>query len=181
MNRADHSLDLVQIASPCQADWNAMQGDDRSRYCGQCQKHVYNLSEMSRPEAEKLVFEREGRLCVRFFRRQDGTVLTADCPVCLRGVRRRIARSLAAACGLFMAILGSTALGSLVSRWLPRPAGPPSQAFSEWLSPQTAPTVLVGRVAEMGGCAPPPLITPPTPVHTVPLPLVEDEIPPPGE
>jgi hypothetical protein len=173
MNRTDRSLDLVQIASPCEADWNAMQGDDRSRYCGQCQKHVYNLSVMSRPEAEKLVFEREGRLCVRFFRRHDGTVLTADCPVGLRGVRRRIARSLAAACGLFMAILGSTALGSFASRWLPRPAGPPSQAFSEWLTPGQGVSMPMGELM-FGGCALPP-VTPSSPVHTVPLPLVEDE------
>jgi hypothetical protein len=180
MNRTDRSLELVQIASPCTADWDAMQGDDRSRYCGQCQKHVYNLSAMSRPEAEKLVFEREGRLCVRFFRRHDGTVLTADCPVGLRGVRRRIARSLAAACGLFVAILGSTALGSFASRWLPRPAGPPSQAFSEWLMPTINPPPLMGAV-EMGGCPAPPLITPPTPASAAPLPLVDDEYPPRSE
>jgi hypothetical protein len=180
MNRTDRSLDLIQIASPCEADWDAMQGDDRSRYCGECKKHVYNLSAMTRPEAEKLVFEREGRLCVRFYRRHDGTVLTADCPVGLRGVRRRIARTLAAACGLFLAILGSTALGSFASRWLPRPAGPPSQAFSEWLSPTNNPPPLVG-VMVMGGCPAPPLATPPTPVRTVPLPLTEVEPPPPGE
>jgi hypothetical protein len=178
MNRTDRSLDLIQIASPCEADWDVMPGDDRSRFCGDCQRHVYNLSAMSRPEAEKLVFEREGRLCVRFYRRHDGTVLTADCPVGLRGVRRRIARSLAAACGLFMAILGSTALGSFASRWVPRPAGPPSQAFSEWLTPSTQVYSMGDMV--LGGCALPP-ITPPTPVHTVPLPLAEDDAPPPSE
>ena len=33
------SLDLlsaIQIASPCTADWNAMTGDDRARFCGEC-------------------------------------------------------------------------------------------------------------------------------------------------
>lgn len=176
MNHADRSLDLVQIASPCPADWDAMQGDDRSLFCGQCQRHVYNLSAMTRPEAEKLVFEREGRLCVRFYRRRDGTVLTADCPVGLRGVRRRIARSLAAACGLLMAILGSTALGSFASRWLPRPASAPSRAFSEWLTPATQ-VYTMGDVVLLGGCS----LPPPTPVYTVPLSLAEVETPPPSE
>jgi hypothetical protein len=41
-------------------------------------------------EAERLVVEKEGRLCVRFHRRADGTVLTRDCPV---GLRRWLARA----------------------------------------------------------------------------------------
>ena len=36
---------------------------------------------MTEEEALKLVEEREGRLCVRFYQRRDGTVLTTDCPV----------------------------------------------------------------------------------------------------
>jgi hypothetical protein len=79
-------LDDLRIATPCQADWNEMTGDDRVRFCGRCEKNVYNLSAMTRDQAESLVREKEGRLCVRLYRRQDGTVLTADCPV---GVERR--------------------------------------------------------------------------------------------
>src|SRR6516162_8887116 len=37
----------LRVASPCPADWNAMQGDDRVRFCGQCEKNVYNLSAMT--------------------------------------------------------------------------------------------------------------------------------------
>ena len=47
--------------------------------------NVYNLSDMTEEEALKLVEEREGRLCVRFYQREDGTVLTSDCPVGSRG------------------------------------------------------------------------------------------------
>jgi hypothetical protein len=36
---------------------------------------------MTEEEALKLVEEREGRLCVRFYQREDGTVITRDCPV----------------------------------------------------------------------------------------------------
>jgi hypothetical protein len=72
----------LKVAKPCPASWEAMVGDDRVRRCELCQLNVYNISELTRPEAEALVARSEGtRLCVRFFRREDGTVLTQDCPV----------------------------------------------------------------------------------------------------
>jgi len=91
-------LDQIQVASPCSADWNQMTGDDRTRHCGECQKHVYNLSGMTRDEAEALLIERNGDLCVRYYRRQDGTILLADCAVGVRRKRRnrRIAAGAAA-------------------------------------------------------------------------------------
>ncbi|MEO6437465.1 MAG: hypothetical protein ABIP55_17105 [Tepidisphaeraceae bacterium] len=79
MPRQSVSLDVIDVAKPCPADWNAMRGDDRVRFCKHCSLHVYNLSAMTRSAAENLVAEREGRLCVQFYRRLDGTVLTADC------------------------------------------------------------------------------------------------------
>jgi hypothetical protein len=74
-------LNRVQIASPCQASWAEMSGDDRARFCDLCSLHVYNISEMSTAEATALIKETEGTICVRLYRRRDGTVLTADCPV----------------------------------------------------------------------------------------------------
>lgn len=83
------ALETVEIASPCHADWDAMRGDDRSRFCPSCAKNVYNLSAMSRGEAELLLQEKEGRLCVRFFQREDGTMLTQDCPVGAAALKER--------------------------------------------------------------------------------------------
>jgi hypothetical protein len=101
-------LEGLSVASPCTVSWDTMKGDDRVRHCGSCRLNVYNLSEMSHREAEALVRNREGRLCVRFFRRADGTVLTKDCPVGIRAIRRRIARAWAAAAALFLgAFLGA--------------------------------------------------------------------------
>ncbi|MET0623801.1 MAG: hypothetical protein ABW250_12525, partial [Pyrinomonadaceae bacterium] len=85
-------LDEVRIAAPCPADWGKMVGDERVRFCGSCNLHVYNLSGMTRRDAEALVTNAEGRLCVRFYRRRDGTILTRNCPVGLSAVRRRAAR-----------------------------------------------------------------------------------------
>lgn len=90
-------LDNIQIATPCSASWDEMAGDDRVRYCSHCELNVYNLSDMRRDEAERLLLETEGRLCVRLFRRKDGTVLTRDCPLGLAAVRYRVASWLAAA------------------------------------------------------------------------------------
>ncbi len=91
----DFDLNDIRIASPCPADWDVMAGDDRVRFCGECRLNVYNLSDMTRQEAEALVKQHEGRLCVRFYRRADGTLLTRDCP---KGAavlhRRRISRLL---------------------------------------------------------------------------------------
>ncbi len=68
------SLDQIQIASPCDADWESMQGDERARHCEQCELNVYNLSNMTRQEATNLILTEEGGICGRFFRRKDGTV-----------------------------------------------------------------------------------------------------------
>ncbi len=71
----------LRIASPCKAPWEDMRGDARVRFCEECQQSVYNLTEMAESEARRLVAEAEGRLCVRFYRRRDGTVLTSDCAI----------------------------------------------------------------------------------------------------
>ena len=91
-------LDQLRIASPCTADWNRMEGDDRVRFCGDCKLHVFNLSAMTRSEAEALLQARTGRTCVRFYRRADGTVLTSDCPVGAR--KKRVRRAVLAVAGV---------------------------------------------------------------------------------
>jgi hypothetical protein len=84
------SLDTLRVASPCPESWATMSGDDRVRFCSRCQLNVYNLSVMSLAEAEGLILKKEGRLCVRYYRRDDGTILTRDCPVGWRAARRKV-------------------------------------------------------------------------------------------
>lgn len=85
-------LSNISVASPCVADWNSMVGDEKIRHCEHCRMNVYNLSAMSAQEASDLVSQKSGRLCVRFYRRSDGTVLTQDCPVGRRTFREKVAR-----------------------------------------------------------------------------------------
>jgi hypothetical protein len=97
MSKFTNPLDQVRVAAPCPADWNRMTGDERVRYCNQCNLHVYNLSGMTKREAETLVTNAEGRLCIRYYRRADGTILTRNCSVGLRALKQRVARRLSAA------------------------------------------------------------------------------------
>lgn len=99
-------LDNMKIASPCSADWDSMIGNDRVRFCGQCGLNVYNLSGMSRAEAERLIIEREGRLCVRFYTRADGTVLTSDCPVGWAAYKQRMQKIATAVASLLFTFIG---------------------------------------------------------------------------
>ena len=108
--KINNSLDRIRIASPCPANWDQMAGDDRLRFCDECNLHVYNISEMTRAEAETLIAGTEGRLCARIYRRADGTVITRDCPVGLRAIRRRMARSATAVFAAVMA-LATTVFG----------------------------------------------------------------------
>lgn len=75
-------LGKIRIASPCHARWEDMTGDERVRFCGQCKKHVYDLSVLTAEAAAALVRSKEGRMCAQFYQRADGTILHAeDCPV----------------------------------------------------------------------------------------------------
>lgn len=98
-------LDNIRVATPCHVEWDSMTGDDRVRNCDSCKKSVFNLSMMTRDEAETLLRDRTGSLCVRYFQRHDGTVMLADCTI---GKRQRRNRRLIVA-GAALLLGGGTA------------------------------------------------------------------------
>jgi hypothetical protein len=102
-----NSLDGIRIASPCPVGWGRMTGDDRVRFCDECQLSVYNIAELTRAEAEALIANSEGRICARIYRRADGTVITRDCPVGLRAIRRRTAMTAGAVLAAVMTLVTS--------------------------------------------------------------------------
>jgi len=124
------TVDELKVASPCSIGWSTMPGDDYARLCGVCDKHVYNLSILSREEGNSLIRKKEGKLCVRYYRRFDGTVLTADCPVGLRMVKKQYiwarAKFIAAAIALWGLIAGSAASCKFPSSYNGIPALPDS-------------------------------------------------------
>jgi hypothetical protein len=103
---ADGRFDLqkLQVATPCYERWEAMKGDARVRFCGSCKLSVYNVREMTAAEVEALWQANNGRLCVKLYRRWDGTVLTKDCPVGRQRARVRVAAALLTAAA-FLGVL----------------------------------------------------------------------------
>ncbi len=161
------SLEEIRIATPCQASWADMAGNDRKRFCAQCKLHVYNLSTMPRAEAESFIERSEARVpalrsatdgregvCVRLYRRIDGTVLTQDCPVGLAtAARLRLGRFVAGLLAVVSVILWGVAASQ--SEWrriaLLRP-------IAEWLAPREHVTM---------GTMPPPVPRPPPVPHRI--------------
>lgn len=82
-------LDNLYLAAPCSIAWDAMIGDERKRLCTGCSRNVYNVSDMTRREAEGFLQKNGSSQCMIFYRRADGTVMTDNCPVGLRKLRDR--------------------------------------------------------------------------------------------
>ncbi|MGI8811808.1 MAG: hypothetical protein ACR2IH_04685 [Pyrinomonadaceae bacterium] len=116
MSENKSPLDNIKIASPCSSDWNGMYGTDRKRFCGECNLNVYNLSGMTKSEAESMLIQTEGRLCVRYFKRADGTIITKDCPVGWAAVRKRLSMYATAAFSLVVCLFTGVLFASLFQR-----------------------------------------------------------------
>lgn len=160
-------LSQVRIASPCPARWEDMRGDAVTRHCAQCDLDVHNLSAMTAERAEAFLREKmgTGRLCARIFRRADGTILTADCPVGLALWRKRArwAAGRVAAAGLFL-VTGGWALAAkdreaFAARLR---AAEPFRSVCEWFNPQASAPPVTRVLAPMMGdiCVPPPKAVP---------------------
>jgi hypothetical protein len=144
-------LDHIRIAKPCPASWAEMEGDEKARHCTHCNLKVYNLTAMTRAEAEQLIATRDGRLCLRYYRRADGRIMTSDCPV---GVRRTRSRRLAMSGGL-LAFMINLALaiqpadilqGDATASTYPQVALPGDQAIMGHV-PATEPIHMLGKLA----------------------------------
>lgn len=124
-------LGRIRIASPCSADWSAMPGDAHVRHCDACGLAVHTLSGLTSVEVARLLGRPSPRTCVRFYRRADGTILTADCPTGRSDRRRTHARRAGMA-------------AALVSLW----AASERLAQTTWgLVGKTPPPGLLARIA----------------------------------
>lgn len=155
-------LDRVRVASPCDARWEDMTGDDRARFCKHCAKHVFNLSAMSPAEAEQLVRAKEGKFCGRFHQRSDGRMLTGNCPVGRQRRRHRLLKFCGA--GLATVAILATALASAGNqRRNDVPRGPLARKIDGWIYDAKVklgiiqPRMLMGEIA---------IVPPPAPNST---------------
>jgi len=114
MSKSVSSLDQITIATPCEADWDAMIGNDQVRFCEHCSQYVNNLSTMTRREAMRLVERSQGRLCVRFVQRTNGEVLNRRLPRKLHQIGRRASRLAAGAFSATLSVASAAAQQSSV-------------------------------------------------------------------
>lgn len=147
-----------------------MVGDDRTRFGAQCQKHVYNLSNLAAKEAAALIRAKEGNLCARFYQRADGMVMAADCPVGTGHVWARVKRLLAAAAALVAISLALPLMASNTDE-LPRTRARIYRAWDGaiitvkgWLGLQP-PRMLMGKICVLSPPAQPE--TPPSNPNSV--------------
>lgn len=129
MTKRSIPLQTISVAAPCTADWGKMHGNDQVRFCQDCKLNVYNLSGMTQNQAEDLIRKAEGRLCVRYFRRADGTILTQNCPVGLQALKKKAARAATAVISALLSFLTGFGL------------------FSYMTSKKATPTPLMGSIA----------------------------------
>lgn len=133
-------LDRVEIGRPCPASLDAMAQVDgnRVRYCDRCRLNVHNLSAMTHTEAETLLRENPGKLCIAYFAREDGAVVTRGEPSApyIQSVRRQLMSRRARLLMTFTVLLGCTLIR------VPAVADSKRQAGHTAKSPATAPANL---------------------------------------
>lgn len=138
-------LSHTTVASPCPASWEAMSGNEKIRFCSECKLNVYNLSEMSKTEAEKLLRNHEGdRLCIRLYLRADGTIITRDCPVGIRLLKIRTYKTWKRLIATAASVLGMASQGMAspagAQNTGPQPQRSPAKSAPEFIvAPNTHP------------------------------------------
>ena len=168
-HRSRPLLDNLKIAAPCHVAWEDMSGDERVRHCGKCDKDVFDLSALTRDDAEALLRERAGNLCVSYYQRADGTVITSDCTIGIAKRRRR--RVMAAGLAAVLASAGGLALFlSRRSHEPPAPQCPTTEMRVAGGPAGMLPPPIEPPPIRMGGAAPvrihpPPPPPPPPPPH----------------
>jgi hypothetical protein len=146
-------VDNLRIASPCDASWADMSGDAQSRFCGACEKNVYDLTTMEPDDIVSLIEATEGKFCGRLYKRADGTVLTEDCPVGLARVLRKAKRRTYQAAAFALTLIGSAASLALYGT-IDCAEVKPVQALINTIETNTPPPLMMG---EMEPLEPPPL------------------------
>ena len=127
-----HFLKNLTVPSPCIADWDSMTGNDQVRFCEHCSLNVHNLSLITRSQAERLIAQSNGRLCVRYHHDATGQPVTLPVGQKLHRISRRVSRI---AAGAFTATLSVTgAIAQTSSSYQSGNANPPraTQPIGRW-------------------------------------------------
>jgi hypothetical protein len=154
MTKNLNKLDDIQIPKPCSVGWEQMSGDDQIRFCNKCNKRVYNLSAMTRRQAEALIEALHGRLCARITRREDGITVVASDPVSVPATLHHIRRASPIASAVVSAMM---AVSPATAAQTASAAKQPAQLFSQegakkpGAQPQETMSTLSGSVLDPQG------------------------------
>lgn len=159
MPKRTSPLDRINIDSPCSADWDDMIGNEQVRFCRHCSLFVHDLSKITGKDALKLVAASKGKLCVRYQRRPDGTLLTASHAQPLTHIKRRLSRLAAGAFTATLSIASSavaqspqTAERDPIARLMPAKVKDRAQpGNSTWKTASLTGTVLDPQDAVVAG------------------------------
>ncbi|MCW5821849.1 MAG: dienelactone hydrolase family protein [Cyanobacteria bacterium TGS_CYA1] len=151
-------LDNLILSYHCPVDWNSMDGNERERFCKQCSKTVFNISDLSRKQANEYLQQRSNEPhCVKFYLRSDGTITTDDCPRIIRPLRNASLKVIERA-SLFISLIFISICNLLPTHAQPKKVDPSKSPFSmpnpfaaPVASPKAAPTpvaapITMGRV-----------------------------------
>ena len=154
-----HRLNVLRVDDPCPVPWESLEGLGPMRFCGICDRNVYDLSAMTIEEARELLTLFEGSACVRMRQRADGTLVSQECGDARARARRRALLGRMAR-GAVAAAAVAAVFGVAAHAMEERPAGPlrfevrtegshvmgemsvtPTAPGTAWVDPETLPAL----------------------------------------
>lgn len=117
-NNVNLAMAEIKIASPCNVPLSEMEDRGNCFHCNSCKLNVYHFSNLTNAEIADLLNENNEKLCIGIFRREDGTMITKDCPLGLRDVgfiyrKRGLIKALAF---LFLALVATAYSGIRINK-----------------------------------------------------------------
>lgn len=122
------------ISKPCPADWDAMTGDAKRRFCEHCRLHVHNLTAMDEAERVALLSGLTGRTCVAY--------VQTDSTIAVRTGFWLWLQRLKLGCRAGWALAAAVLPAGLIGCSTPKADGPPSTS-----APSAEQAYRLGKVA----------------------------------
>ncbi len=71
-----YTLENFEVPKPCSMNWDEMTGNEEIRHCEKCQHPIYNISEMPKRRALKVLNQPDEKVCVSYLQDEQSQVIT---------------------------------------------------------------------------------------------------------
>lgn len=71
-----YTLNNFEVPKPCSMNWDEMNGSEEIRHCDRCQHQIYNLSEMPKRRALKVLNQTNEKVCITYLQDENNKVIT---------------------------------------------------------------------------------------------------------